>query len=52
MTLLFDGSKCQCGGGTSVIIIPLDGEPIPLSFKIYFKFTNNMPKYEALILGF
>ncbi|KAH9320276.1 hypothetical protein KI387_022045, partial [Taxus chinensis] len=51
MTLFFDGSKCQRGGGAGIILIPLDGEPMPLSFKLDFKCTNNIAKYEALVLG-
>lgn len=51
MTLFFDGSKCQRGGGASVILILLDGESMPLSFKLDFDYTNNIAKYEALVLG-
>ncbi|KAH9301969.1 hypothetical protein KI387_013552, partial [Taxus chinensis] len=51
MTLFFDGSKCQHGGGAGVILIPLDGEPMPLSFKLNFECTNNITEYEALVLG-
>ncbi|KAH9306768.1 hypothetical protein KI387_011172, partial [Taxus chinensis] len=51
MTLFFDGSKCQRGGSAGVILIPLDGEPMPLSFKLDFDCTNNITKYEALVLG-
>ncbi|KAH9317071.1 hypothetical protein KI387_018840, partial [Taxus chinensis] len=39
------------GGGVRVILIPLDGEPMPLSFKLDFECTNNIAKYEALVLG-
>ncbi|KAH9296546.1 hypothetical protein KI387_040134, partial [Taxus chinensis] len=38
-------------GGAGVILFPLDGEPMPLSFKIDFECTNNIAKYEALVLG-
>ncbi|KAH9295686.1 hypothetical protein KI387_039274, partial [Taxus chinensis] len=51
MTLFFDGSKCQQGGGVGIIIIPPWGTPIPLSFKLNFECTNNMEEYEALIMG-
>ncbi|KAH9316884.1 hypothetical protein KI387_018653, partial [Taxus chinensis] len=51
MTLFFDGSKCQHGGGAGIILIPLDGEPMPLSFKLDFECTNNVSEYEALVLG-
>ncbi|KAH9316988.1 hypothetical protein KI387_018757, partial [Taxus chinensis] len=51
MTLFFDGSKCQRGGGAGVILIPLGGEPMPLSFKLDFDCINNIVEYEALVLG-
>lgn len=51
MTLFFDGSKCQHGKGAGVVLIPLGGEPIPLSFKLNFDYTNNIAEYEALVLG-
>ncbi|KAH9316878.1 hypothetical protein KI387_018647, partial [Taxus chinensis] len=51
MTLFFDGSKCQCGGGGGVVLIPLDAELIPLSFRLDFPYTNNTVEYEALVLG-
>ncbi|KAH9327497.1 hypothetical protein KI387_007675, partial [Taxus chinensis] len=51
MTLFFDGSKCQCGGGADVVLVPLDAEPMPLSFRLDFPCTNNTAEYEALVLG-
>ncbi|KAH9296988.1 hypothetical protein KI387_028670, partial [Taxus chinensis] len=51
MTLFFDGSKCQRGGGDGAVIIPLDVEPMPLSFRLDFPCTNNTAEYEALVLG-
>ena len=51
MTLFFDGSKCQHGGGAGVVLIPLDAEPMPLSFWLDFLCTNNTAEYEALVLG-
>ncbi|KAH9316783.1 hypothetical protein KI387_044021 [Taxus chinensis] len=51
MTLFFDGSKCQCGGGAGIVLIPLDAEPMPLSFQLDFPCTNNTAEYEALVLG-
>ncbi|KAH9296958.1 hypothetical protein KI387_028640, partial [Taxus chinensis] len=39
------------GGGAYVILIPLDSEPLHLSFKLYFDCTNNIVEYEALVLG-
>ncbi|KAH9327433.1 hypothetical protein KI387_007611, partial [Taxus chinensis] len=51
MTLFFDGSKCQHGGGAGIVLIPLDAEPMPLSFRLDFPYTNNTVEYEALVLG-
>jgi len=51
MTLFFDGSKCQRGGGAGVILILLDGEAMPLSFKVDFDCINNIAEYKALVLG-
>ena len=51
MTLFFDGSKCQRGGGAGVVLIPLDTEPMPFSFRLDFPCTNNIVEYEALVLG-
>ncbi|KAH9319997.1 hypothetical protein KI387_021766, partial [Taxus chinensis] len=51
MTLFFDGSKCQHGAGAGIILIPLDGEPMPLSFILDFECTNNIIEYKALVLG-
>lgn len=33
------------------MLIPLDGEPMPLSLKLDFDFTNNISEYKALVLG-
>lgn len=51
ITLFFDGSKCEQGGGAGIVFITPQGEPIPLSFKFRLPCTNNMAEYEALILG-
>ncbi|KAH9300658.1 hypothetical protein KI387_012241, partial [Taxus chinensis] len=40
-----------CGGGAGVVLIPLDTEPMPLSFQLDFPCTNNTAEYEALVLG-
>ncbi|KAH9328195.1 hypothetical protein KI387_000303, partial [Taxus chinensis] len=40
----------QCRGA-SVVLIPLDAEPMPLSFRLDFPCTNNTAEYEALVLG-
>ncbi|KAH9323722.1 hypothetical protein KI387_018361, partial [Taxus chinensis] len=51
MTLFFNGSKCQRGGGAGIVLIPLDAEPMPLSFRLDFRCNNNTAEYEALVLG-
>ena len=51
ITLYFDGSKCEQGGGVGIIFNTPQGAPIPFSFKLKFPCTNNMEEYEALILG-
>ncbi|KAH9304237.1 hypothetical protein KI387_008641, partial [Taxus chinensis] len=39
------------GGGVGIVLIPLDAEPMPLSFRLDFPYTNNIAEYEALVLG-
>lgn len=51
ITMYFDGSRCEQGGGAKVIFFTLQGVPIPYSFKLDFLCTNNNVEYEALILG-
>lgn len=54
ITIHFDGSKCEKGGGSGVIFVTRHGPhgiPIPYSFKLNFPCTNNNAKYEALILA-
>ncbi|KAH9331902.1 hypothetical protein KI387_004010, partial [Taxus chinensis] len=51
MTLFFDGTKCQRGGGAGIVLIPLDTEAMPLSFRLNFPCTNNTAEYKALVLG-
>ena len=33
------------------MLVSLEGNLIPLSFKLEFEVTNNVAEYEALILG-
>ena len=47
----FDGAASKKGAGAGISIRPLVGEPELLSYKLDFKCTNNVSKYEALILG-
>lgn len=51
MTMYFNRSKCEQGGGTGVVFFMPQGVPIPYSFKLAFPCTNNNVEYEALILG-
>lgn len=51
ITLYFDGSKCEQGGGIGIIFITPQGVPIPLSFTLKFTCTNNIVEYDALVLG-
>lgn len=47
----FDGSCVASGSGAGVVSIPPSGIPIPFSFNLEFKNTNNMVGYEALLLS-
>ena len=50
-TLEFDGSCSSSGSGVGIVLIPPQGEPEPLAFKLEFGNTNNTIEYEALLLG-
>lgn len=50
-TLEFDGSRSSLGSGVGVMLIPPQGEPEPMAFKLEFRNTNNTMEYEALLLG-
>lgn len=52
MTMYFDGSKCEQGGGARVVFFTPHGVPIPYSFKLVFPCTNNNIEYKSFILGF
>ena len=47
----FDGAVSKEGVGAGVLIKPPMGEPNIFSYKLHFKCTNNVAKYEALELG-
>ena len=40
-TLEFDGSCSSLGFGTGVVLIPLEGEPEAMAFKLEFENVNN-----------
>ena len=46
----FDGAVRREGAGAGVWIRPPNGEPKILSYKLYLDCTNNVAKYEALVL--
>lgn len=47
--LYFDGS--YDGAGVGILFITSQGDSIPKSYQLAFSCTNNMAKYEALIIG-
>jgi len=49
--LYFNGDFSKEGVGASIVLISLDKENITQSYKLEFDFTNNVAKYEALLLG-
>ena len=50
-TLHFDGANSREGNGAGVLLISPAGQWVPLSFKLEYEATNNVAKYEALMLG-
>ena len=49
--MYFDGASTQNASGAGVVLISPSKENIHLSYKLDFKTTNNIEKYEALLLG-
>ena len=49
--MYFDGAITQASAGVGVVLISPSKETIHLSYKLDFKTTNNIAKYEALLLG-
>ena len=49
--MYFDGSVAKVGPGTSVYIISPNRDFKYFSYKLTFECTNNVTKYEALLLG-
>ena len=47
----FDGVVSKEGAGEGIWIRPPKGEAKLFSYKLYFDCTNNVAKYEALVLG-
>lgn len=49
--LYFYGVNSKEGNIARVLLVSLEGNLIPLSFKLEFEATNNVTEYEALLLG-
>ena len=49
--MYFDGASTQASKGAGVVLISPSKDTIHLSYKLDFKTTNNIEKYEALLLG-
>jgi len=49
--LYFDGANLKEGSRAGIVIISPTNEKFLLSYKLEFEATNNVVKYEALILG-
>ena len=50
-TMYFDGASAQNSAGVGIVLISPTNKNIHLSYKLDFKTTNNVAKYEALLLG-
>jgi ribonuclease HI len=50
--MFFDGACTKESTGVGVVFISPSKETTHLSFKLDFKVTNNIVKYEVLLLGF
>ena len=49
--MFFYGASTQASGGAGIVLISPSKETIHLSYKLDFKTTNNIEKYEVLLLG-
>jgi hypothetical protein len=49
--LFFDGSFTQKGSRAGILFVTPQGDLIPKSYKISFPCTNNITKYEGLVIG-
>ena len=49
--MYFDGSSSREVSGAGIVSISPSNETIALSYKLEFQTTNNISKYEDLILG-
>lgn len=49
--MFFDGAAQKYGAGTGVVFVTPQGEVMPLSFTLTKICSNNVAKYQALIIG-
>jgi ribonuclease HI len=49
--MYFDGAFSKESVGVGVVFISPSQEVISLSYKLEFETTNNVAKYEAIVLG-
>jgi hypothetical protein len=49
--MLFDGASSREGVGAGVVFVSPTHKTMSLSYKLEFETTNNVAKYEALVLG-
>lgn len=49
--LYFDGAYSKEANGVGVLLVSPVSSLIPISFKLEFEATNNVSKYESLLLG-
>lgn len=49
--IYFHGSYTQCVLGLEILFVTPQGHAIPKSYRIMFPCTNNVAKYEALIIS-
>jgi len=50
-TIYFDGAQSQSRKGPKIVFISPTQETSSFSYRLEFEATNNVVKYEALILG-
>ena len=49
--MVFDEAVNVCGKGIGIVIITPQGAHIPFTARLMFDCKNNMPEYEACIMG-
>jgi ribonuclease HI len=47
----FDESYTLKGAGTSVVLIPPEGDILKYAIQLEFSSTNNIAEYEGLVMG-